>query len=318
MKRFESLMLALMMCLSLCACGGNNTAQKTDEGESVKTSAEEEKTLYQLGDVIETELFRITPTFTGYAHFLSNVMDKTYLTFVGYTSDNNPYQAADGKVELFGEIFVEYIGSEKTDVSLEMGISVDFDDGYIYDAGKTLGGTIACCTSPDGDDWSSGCSMVFEPFGATKGSMRYCLEVPEQIETGTDKSLIATITVNGELYRFDFRSAEVCGSEYSTRSNYYQQLDEDTKEQIVACLKASNVEQIGWYGKTVGVFTFVFDDTTVNATLPINSSYQYEFEGTYEVFSGAILIDWSHGEQMHLDYAFDGETVEILDFEHGV
>ena len=67
----------------------------------------------------------------------------------------------------------------------------------------------------------------------------------------------------------------------------------------------------------MGVYTFTFGDTTVKATLPINSNYAYEFEGTYEVYAGTILLNWSHGDQMALDYTFDGTTLDVVEFVHG-
>ena len=74
---------------------------------------------------------------------------------------------------------------------------------------------------------------------------------------------------------------------------------------------------MGWYDTTVGVYTFTFGDSAVDAVLPINSNYQYEFHGTYEVYSGTILITWDYGQQMHLDYSFDGTALDITAFEHG-
>ena len=96
-------------------------------------------------------------------------------------------------------------------------------------------------------------------------------------------------------------------------------MDEETKHKIVAYLKENGLEEMGWYAepiKTVGIYTFTFTDTDVTAVLPINDKYQYDFKGTYEVFSGTILITWDFGKQMHLDYAFDGNDLEIIEFEH--
>lgn len=319
MKKILAVLLAAIMCLSLCACGANNDTTKTSANETTEQVKEENK-IYKLGDAIETKLFRITPAFTGYARYLSNVQNETYLTFTGSTV-NNPYVAEDGKVNLFGEMAVEYVGTEKSNVSLEVDISVDFDNGYIYSTDE-LGSAIDCTISPDKDDWDS--SIVFEPFGETKGLVRYCIQAPEQVESESEKPLIATITVNGEKFLFDFRSAEVCGSKYSTRSDYYKPIDDATKKQIISCLKESELKETGWFAEgsynSVGTFTFDFGDKDVKATLPnmYNTNYEYEFEGTYEVYSGTILIDWSYGEQMHLDYVFKDGKIEITDFEHGV
>jgi hypothetical protein len=340
MKKLIAFLLALTLCVSLCACGGSTdeaepeettaTEQEepsteeteepeeaepeepsADEADETEIPVEDEVTIYTPGDVIETDLFKITPSFTGYAYELDCYYDEDVMTPFGTMDDDGAFNAREGKVEIYGEIQIEYIGNEKSDVSLDMGISVDFDDGYIYECSNMV-----FCKSVDGD-WSSNFPIKFEPLSSeTTRILRYCIEVPEQVETDTDKSLLTTITVNGEPYVFDFRAAEVRGSDFDPRGEFYQPVDDETKTQIVEYLKANGLEQVGWYSKTVGVFTFTFGDTDVSAVLPINSSYQYEFSGTYEVYSGTILISWDYGDQMHLDYTFDGTTLNIVSFEH--
>ena len=343
MKRTLALFLALVMCLSLCACGGGNdipdahetteapqtpnteapqtpnteatqtpNTEATEQSEDVSENISEE-TIYNLGDVIETDLFRITPSFTGYAHELANWPDENFMTPEGQFSGESAYSAANGKVAMYGEVLIEYIGNEKSDVSLSIGISVDYDDGYIFNGSDV---DIGCCVSVDGK-WSYNGTMNFEPLSSnTTRILRYCVEVPEQVEVNRDKSLLASFLVNGETFVYDFRSADVRGSDYDPRAEFYQPVDENTKAQIIAYLKENGLAEMGWYDKTVGVYTFTFGDTTVEAVLPINGDYQYEFKGTYEVFSGSILITWDYGQQMHLDYTFDGTNLDIIAFEH--
>lgn len=310
MKKVLPLILALVMCLSLCACGSSNS----DSPETTEAPTAE-VTIYKLGDVIETELFRITPYFTGYAKELANWPDENYMTPAGKISGTTPYAAGDEKTVMYGQIDVEYIGNEKSNVPLKINISVDYDNGYIFDAVH-----IGNCVSVDGD-WEYNGEMSFEPLSSsTTRVVRYCVEVPEQVESAADKSLLVTIFVNDEAFVYDFRSTEVLGSDYDPRGYLYEPVDEETKAKIIAYLKANGLEEYGWYAgttNTVGVYTFTFGDTTVNATLPINSDYAYDFEGTYEVFSGTILLNWDHGEQMALDYTFDGTTLDVVEFVHG-
>lgn len=331
MKKLISIVLMLALVLSLCACGGaggsveSTEEKKTETIEKIETTKEseittpevivpeDEETIYTLGDVIETSLFKITPSFTGYAYELANWPDENYMTPAGDFSGSSPYSADEGKTEMYGEIQIEYIGNEKSDVELTVDISANYDDGYMFEGQDVHTGY---CFSLDGD-WKYDERMTFEPLSdATTRIMRYCIEVPEQVETNTDKSLLVTFTVNDESFVYDFRSAEVLGSDYDPRAEFYAPVDEETEKQIIAYLKTNGLEEIGWYDTTVGVYTFTFDDTSVTATLPINSSYQYDFSGTYEVFSGTILISWNYGEQMHLDYTFDGTTLDIVAFEH--
>lgn len=329
MKKAISLLLALVVCLSLCACGDSNS-NATDTPETQAPANEEpadetqapaneepeppaEDTIYKLGDAIETDLFKITPSFTGYAYELANWPDENFMTPAGQFSGTSPYSANEGKTAMYGEVQIEYIGNEKSDVSLNMSISVDYDNGYIFQGADVDMGN---CVSIDGD-WQYDGQMTFEPLSNYNTRiLRYCVEVPEQVETNADKSLLVTFFVNGEPFVFDFRSADILGSDYDPRAEFYQPIDEETKAQIVDYLKTNGLEEMGWYDTTVGVYTFTFGDTTVEAVLPINSSYQYDFKGTYEVYSGSILITWDYGQQMHLDYIFDGTTLDIVEFEH--
>lgn len=317
MKKALSLILALVLCIGLCACvNSNNMPEATEATPPAETEATQPpaaEVVYRLGDVIETELFKITPSFTGYATELANWPDENYMTPAGKFSGTSPYSASEGKTAMYGEIQIEYIGNEKADVSLAIGISANYDDGYIFEGTDVDMGN---CVSIDGD-WQYDGQMTFEPLSnSTTRILRYCVEVPKQVEANADKSLLVTFFVNDEAFVYDFRSGEVLGSDYDPRGEFYQPIDEETKNQIVSYLKENGLAEMGWYDTTVGVYTFTFDDTTVTAVLPINGSYQYDFSGTYEVFSGTILITWDYGQQMHLDYTFDGTTLDITDFAH--
>lgn len=321
MKKTISLLLALALCLSLCACGGGSDVPETEAPvaeatEAPITEVPEEpaaETIYTLGDVIETDLFQITPSFTGYAFELANWPDENFMTPAGKFSGTSAYSANEGKTAMYGEVQIAYIGNEKSDVSLNLGISVDYDNGYIFQGADVDMGN---CVSIDGD-WQYNGQMTFEPLSDHNTRiLRYCVEVPQQVEANADKSLLVTFSVNGEPFVFDFRSADILGSDFDPRAEFYQPIDEETKTQIIDYLKKNGLEHVGWYDTTVGVYTFTFKDTAVEAVLPINNNYQYEFKGTYEVFSGAILITWDYGQQMHFDYTFDGKTLDIITFEH--
>ena len=314
MKKIVSAFLALVLCVSLCACNGSKAPEApAADVPAPETEAPVEESVYKLGDVIETDLFRITPSFTGYAYELANWPDENYMTPGGDFSGQSPYNADEGKTEIYGEIFIEYIGEERNDVALNLFVSADYDNGYIFSGSDVHSGY---CVSLE-DDWKYSGPITFEPLSNYNTRiMRYCIEVPEQVETNTDKPLLVTFSVNGENFVYDFRSAEVLGSDYDPRWEFYQPIDEELKAQIVGYLKANGLEEIGWYDTTIGIYTFTFGDTEVNAVLPINSSYQYEFKGTYEVYSGSILISWDYGQQMHLDYTFDGTNLDVIAFEH--
>lgn len=320
MKKLITLLLALTMALSLCACGSNTSTPTETKDETpaeapqVETEPEEQDDTYKLGDAIETAQFKIYPKFTGYAYDLRNTQDECYLTPDGKNhGSNNPYNAPDGKTNIYGEMDVEYLGTEKSNVTFSVDISVDYDDGYVFDSHE-----VACCYSADGD-WDD--ALTFEPLSSqTTGLVRYCIEVPTQVEENKDKPLIATIRVNGEEFKFDFRSADVLGSDYDPFADLYMPVDDETKNQITEYLKANGLNNLpGYYEKDLGTYDFTFGDSNVSALMKLltNPDYGYEFEGTYEIFSGSILVTWSYGEVMHIFYTFDGNTFETTDLGWG-
>ena len=227
MKKLLTLSLALVMSFSVAACGGGASSAA-----------------YKPGDTIETDLFKITPSFTGYAYNLSNWPDENYMTPAGEYSGDSPYNAGEEKVEMYGEIQVEYIGNEKEPVTLKLGISADFDNGYAFEC-DGFGYRI----SPD-DYWEGNFDneMTFEPLSSSTTRMvRYCIEVPEQVEKEVEKPLLVTFSVNGKEFVYDFRSVEVLGSDYDPRAEFYQEIDETTKNQIISYLKSNGLVEMGWY-----------------------------------------------------------------------
>ena len=69
---------------------------------------------------------------------------------------------------MYGEILIEYIGNEKSNVFLDLGISVNYDDGYIFEGAHVHMGN---CISADGD-WQYNGRMTFEPL--TNYNTRIC------------------------------------------------------------------------------------------------------------------------------------------------
>jgi len=119
------------------------------------------------------------------------------MTPAGKISGTTPYAASDEKTVMYGQIDVAYIGNEKSNVPLKIDISVDYDNGYIFDGSAVH---IGNCVSVDGD-WKYNGEMTFEPLSSnTSRVLRYCVVVPAQVESAADKSLLVTILVNGEAF----------------------------------------------------------------------------------------------------------------------
>ena len=84
MKKLFTLLLATVMMLSVCGCGGGSDDSGTSTPPADTSEPSAGGAVYKLGDTIETELFKITPVFTGYAYALSNVMPKDFIEIMKF------------------------------------------------------------------------------------------------------------------------------------------------------------------------------------------------------------------------------------------
>ena len=116
MRRIIPLVLALVMCLSLCACSG-------DTG----TANKEENTKVAIGEIASTDLFECTLTRAEFAPRLANVMDEGYLLPDGSYGGTTPYVADKGSVYLSFVFELSYLGTEEFDFELGKVESKDLD-----------------------------------------------------------------------------------------------------------------------------------------------------------------------------------------------
>ncbi len=101
MKKALALLLALVMCLSLAACGGES--QEIIETEAPQTSEIEttapQITTYKIGDTVSTDILEFTLDSATLAIALSNVLDDTYCEPKEYNPQddaNNPLVCGKG------------------------------------------------------------------------------------------------------------------------------------------------------------------------------------------------------------------------------
>ena len=93
MKKALSLILALVMCLSLCACGGGSDTPDTPK------ATEPPETYYHIGDTVSTNLFSFTLDAATLAIALENTHGENFGNPKEYNpqEDNgNPYVAPTG------------------------------------------------------------------------------------------------------------------------------------------------------------------------------------------------------------------------------
>lgn len=96
MKKTLSLLLALVLCLSLCSCGG---ATDSPETAAVTVPTETEPPMYQIGDTVATDIVEFTLDEAQLAIALSSVFDETYCAPKEYNVDEdarNPFVCAKG------------------------------------------------------------------------------------------------------------------------------------------------------------------------------------------------------------------------------
>lgn len=102
MKKVLSMFLALVMCLSLCACGGNTV-------------------IYAMGDSVETDSARLTLNNAKFAIALNNsTANHAYLEPKEYSAtedQKNPYVANDGAVLVYYDVMLSAIGRSSIDIN---------------------------------------------------------------------------------------------------------------------------------------------------------------------------------------------------------
>lgn len=147
MKRFLALLMALIMCVSICACGANDDSADTDNKEPVTQngdSAEETK-------VSEGALGDYEIKFTGFS--LSKDYEGKDVIIVSYDFTNNSDEAD-------AAIFALTIKAYQDGVELETAFVLENED--IDNATKEIksGVTLNCCSAFVLDNTSS--SVEFE------------------------------------------------------------------------------------------------------------------------------------------------------------
>lgn len=190
MKKTKSLILALMMCLSLCACGGN---EKPETNEDVETTIETEALATEpsepeaielmLGETYTLPLFDIT--ITGF-----DFTEKATFPEGGSFS----LKPQDGYVTANLYYDVNYTGKTKLYSTGFSPALIDYNDGYTfyletfyyYDTGV--------------DAWLN--SGDIDPL-CPEFSCKACFFVPLEVSENTDAPLLVKFNIgdNGVIYK---------------------------------------------------------------------------------------------------------------------
>ena len=347
MKNALSLLLALVMCLSLCACGGETQpeAQPTAAPEDAASAAEEitsaeegidpaeadsapaaEATVYQFGDSITSPsgMFVFTPQFHGFAAALANWPDANYLTPDGKGVDesNNPFVADEGHVMMYFSGVVEYIGDSKETETFSFAYQLDYDHGYLFD------GPSGVRYSSDEEDWDTNEYASFEPLSSnTVRYVRFCLEVPEALESDVEKETILTIKIEGEPFVFNVDLAAAAQAkadrEAAAEAEHAENMtlvDDALASEISSLLQGTwEWDVYGFAGNsmytTSHALTFDGNAAYIETTNSLLNTYMSN-QGTYSITNAYIVSDFEDGSQACMPYTYaNGELSISQEFE---
>lgn len=335
MKKWIALLLAAVLCMSLAACGENGPASTdtpdSDTSTPVQTEPaveepEENEVIYNFGDSITTPsgMFIFTPMFDGFASAVANWPDENYLHPDGRGIDEstNPFVADEGKVIMYYSAQVEYIGDSKNDESFSFSAKLDYDNGYVFTADGMR-------YSSDGKDWDSGYSSTsFAPLSSdTVRTVRFCIEVPEVVETDFEKRTVTIISIEGEDYTFivDTKAAaeEKAAREAAAEAERIENMTEvdaalaqEIKEKLQGTWSWSiygyaanqlytTTHDLTFSGDTVSIKT---RNTLLNATMSNT--------GTYYIAKAYIVLNFADGSQACMPYTYqDGNLSISQEFE---
>ena len=192
MKKFLSLLLAFAMCISLVACGSSDGGKK----------------VYLFGETVTTDMYEFTPKFEGFAKALANTPDANFLTPNGFglKDSDNPFRADDEKTMIYFSAVVNYIGDSKENETFDYDFTINYDTDYNFEFDLNDLRSYSAVTSeetPSFGDWEQRkIATTFEPLSSDKTRyFRFCMEVPEQLESNTDK-IVVTFKVNGKKYTY--------------------------------------------------------------------------------------------------------------------
>ena len=189
MKNAISLLMALVLCLSLCACGGGNDAPETE--------APTESSELKVGDTAAGQLFDITiqsvepieKIENGYVWHMWSPAEKT--TYGDIT-------AAEGYSIVKITYAYSYNGKEAGEFGFE--ISLDYDDGYTFDglgghALPALDNTAKIGFEEYYDIGTAATFQINDPLAFTGGENVEYIIVNNEVLTNTDKPFVLKVGI---------------------------------------------------------------------------------------------------------------------------
>lgn len=323
MKKALSLFLALVMALSLAACGGSSAAEEketpTAAGEPPAVEETAEISTYTVGETAETDILALTLDWAQLSIALENTWGDDYFTPKEYDAAedaNNPYVAAKGhtlvsiiytvsnldraSVDFDGSfnptfITVEYQGASASETKYGAeGIANEYglNEWSQYNSSNVLLQAGETCT------YKCYCDIAVDAADLTD-SFRITFSMPNSDGTTTD----AVFTVDSEglaaaKAQQDALEAEAAAAKEAALAEALAEIDPGIASEIKAILQGE------WEYTANNIrYDLLFDGDYISVTSTV-AGYSLANEGTYSIRRDYILIDYNTGAQARIPYTY--------------
>ena len=194
MKKTISLLLALVMCLSLCACGSGNPSS--------------DKSIV-LNETRQTDKFEITLTQVEFATYLVDPKDPYAVPTEAILPTDEPsdIKASEGKTLLMYSVNLKYIGKEDF-VTVLGDFILNYGDGYTFtdhDVYKSSGGGAWAQVKRTYGSSAEQPFCYFYPLEDTQYILRGYFRIPDVVETEENEPLTLTLKIAGQEFEYTIR-----------------------------------------------------------------------------------------------------------------
>lgn len=188
MKRMIALLMALAMCLVLCACGSSAATQETEEPEVTEAT---EPPMLQIGEAATTDKAELVIQSVEFADYVRGSSDDLFLPVSAAESSNGDYVPKDGNVFVCVSFSVENTGKQTLRSTSYFQLSVDYNDGYTYEFTRDH-----CVRTDDSFyAWRGYTGVIdLEPLSDPQ-TYRCYVEVPVEIRDNTEAPLLIRVVL---------------------------------------------------------------------------------------------------------------------------
>lgn len=277
MKRLTALFLALMMCLSLCACGG-----------------EKEVTL-SVGDTFNKDGI----SFTLHDFCLAEKTNGS--TYDPNLIDGAAWAPNDGYIFGYLNYTIENGGKEKFSHFMDIDITLEYGDGYTY--GSEMTDYKVSCT--DFDSYN----LDVDPL-MSKTYHHIISNCPASIVPPTSDITIV-VTIDHTTARFVIPAADITVNEGQTAQEdeeeeiEFTEADEQTEQLIRTALDGA---KYGWQDGNIQC-TLAFDKTTATLTQKL-AGVNFTSSGAYTVGTELLKVNYGGGD-VYYAWSVKGDSIEL-------